>query len=208
MESILEKCGICLEPISPPFIMTVCKHAFCYECLDTRGKSTAFDCPLCHTPNPKWKEFSIFVQTLFGKSWTLVVQNNMTILELRRKFQKISGIPVEIGTWVLYGKLLENNKTLKDYNVKPNSAITLLQEMRGDIGVFVSRHFSELSFSKGQLVSLVWSLKKEKKIQHAPSKAPVLPNGKKSLIGLRNWKGLTLIQSPESTPRKQSIYQI
>jgi ubiquitin C len=65
----------------------------------------------------------IFIKTLNGKTITLTVDDNSTIDSIKKQIQDKEGIPTDQQRIVFNGKQLEDNRTIKDYNIEKENLL-------------------------------------------------------------------------------------
>lgn len=79
------------------------------------------------------KIFPINIRTLTGDTFTLIASSNTLIVELKEQIERNSPkhIPVFSQRLILSGRQLEDDRTLADYNITPNSTIHLVLKLMG-----------------------------------------------------------------------------
>lgn len=73
----------------------------------------------------------IFIKTLTGRTVTIVVEEDDTILNVKMKLQEKDNIPVDEQRLIFGGHQLEDKKSLKDYKIERNATIHLVLRLPG-----------------------------------------------------------------------------
>ena len=75
---------------------------------------------------------SVEVRTICNKKFTIEVNGSDTVLQVKQKIAGIEEVPVDLQKLVVAGKILENERTLNDYNISSGAHIYLLRNLLGN----------------------------------------------------------------------------
>ena len=75
--------------------------------------------------------FKIFIKTLTGKNIELEVNSSDRIEDIKKKIQEKEGIPPDQQRFIYSGKQIEDQNTIQDYGIQPNSTLHIVLRLRG-----------------------------------------------------------------------------
>ena len=81
--------------------------------------------------NTLYADMQIFIKTITGKTVTIVVEEDDTILSVKMKLQEKDHVPVDEQRLIFGGHQLEDKRTLKFYSIERDSTIHLVLRLPG-----------------------------------------------------------------------------
>jgi hypothetical protein len=79
----------------------------------------------------------IFIETLLGNQITIDFELSDTIHNIKARIQDKEGIPIELQRLIYKRQVLEDNKTLADYNISKEDTIYLIRRVRSTMQIFI-----------------------------------------------------------------------
>ena len=82
-------------------------------------------------PNTHSFSMQIFYKNTIGIDFALNVSPSDTILYVKQLIERIDGSPICIQRLIYSGRQLEDDRTLSDYNIRPEATLQLVLKLRG-----------------------------------------------------------------------------
>jgi ubiquitin len=82
--------------------------------------------------NLRMKTFDIFIKTLYGKTITIRTDQSSTIDEIKYMIQEKEGTTFDEQKLIYAGRLLQDNLTLEQCNIKKESTLHMITKLTGD----------------------------------------------------------------------------
>jgi hypothetical protein len=131
---ILDFNGIKLENSKKISFYKFSNHAEIEENMPTYGDQPEFitiDLEHIPQPVPNSKEIQLFIKTMTGKTFTVIVLNTGIVEEVAKKIQDVEGAPPDQIRLIHEGKLLEFGETLISRNIFSEETLHLVLRLRG-----------------------------------------------------------------------------
>lgn len=74
---------------------------------------------------------NIFVKSLTNRTIVVSINEDMKVINLKEKIEAVEGIQIEQIKLVYSGKVLVDDKYLKDYNILEESFVNMVLSLRG-----------------------------------------------------------------------------
>lgn len=76
----------------------------------------------------------IFIKTLSGKTITIEIDLNSTVMSLKQRIREKEGVAVEQQRLIFAGKQLEDTKTLCEVGIQKESTVFVVLRLQGGRG--------------------------------------------------------------------------
>lgn len=97
----------------------------------------------------------VFIKTLTGKTFTLNVDPETTVDDLKTMIMYKEGLPPDQQRLVFAGKQMEDGRTLAEYKIVCESTIHLILRLRGGGGGIMPPHGKEMGIAAGGVINQV-----------------------------------------------------
>eukprot|EP00833_Pecoramyces_ruminatium_P001383 jgi/Orpsp1_1/1175415/evm.model.c7180000053745.1 len=128
-----------------------------------------------------FKSFPITIKTLIGKSIPIDICSSDTIMDIKSKIKEAEGIPENNQILIFFGKKLEDDKKVSDYNITENSTLHLVLRSREIINTNNTSNKNKINTLMEELFPISIKISNDKTIEVNVSSSDTIMNIKSKI---------------------------